>query len=636
MADILTHPGGPSSRSPTSAMAVVRSGHASAQPCATRTHRPACCCSPRRRTSRGPGVRRTSRSPSSACLLLLLTSTVSRGRRQPRHGRSATCWRRSPVCSTRSGGCSFWAPVVWAATLLVASLVRRRRASPATSLASGVLAGAIAVARRRSSRPTARGTSSRCSPTPTAHRRTRRARSRSAAAMISTASPHVSRPFRHLGRWLIGGQLLASLLLGSATLTGASPPSPSGCSPPRSSTSSSGSPGGRPTTSRIRLALRRARRRRRRPGAGVDARARAWSSSPAHDAQGPLAVKVYGRDAWDAQLLANVWRLAWYRGAAAHGPPEPARAGRARGLRHAARRAGRRARARTSSPPAAPGAATPSSSSARTARRCDATDAPTSATDRASPALWDDLDRLHDAGIVHRRLDLDRVVAAARRLRRVRRPVVGVGRRAARRRPAATRPRRSALVDGAGRRGARRRRRQRGARRRRPAAPSCRTCRKRRWRRRSATRCDDADVELDDVRNRLRALLGAEEQPLIKLRRVTWGSVLNLALLAIAAYTLIAVFGDVDLGDVRRRAARRPAGGGSRSPSCSPSCPGSRRRSARWARSSAAAARAADRACSSPSATSTWRSPARRRGWPSTCGSSSASASRRRRRCPPA
>ena len=33
------------------------------------------------------------------------------------------------------------------------------------------------------------------------------------------------------------------------------------------------------------------------------------------DAPGPLDVKVYGRDAWDAQLLANLWRLAWYRDA---------------------------------------------------------------------------------------------------------------------------------------------------------------------------------------------------------------------------------------------------------------------------------------------------------------------------------
>ena len=45
----------------------------------------------------------------------------------------------------------------------------------------------------------------------------------------------------------------------------------------------------------------------------------------------------------------------------------------------------------------------------------------------------------------------------------------------------------------------------------------------------------------------MRTALGAPEQQLVKLRRVTLGSLLNLSLLALAAYTLIAAFGDVDL-----------------------------------------------------------------------------------------
>jgi uncharacterized membrane protein YbhN (UPF0104 family) len=57
----------------------------------------------------------------------------------------------------------------------------------------------------------------------------------------------------------------------------------------------------------------------------------------------------------------------------------------------------------------------------------------------------------------------------------------------------------------------------------------------------------EADIELDEVRARLGTLLGASEQPLVKLRRVTWGSVLNLALLALAAYTLIGLFSGLDL-----------------------------------------------------------------------------------------
>ena len=41
--------------------------------------------------------------------------------------------------------------------------------------------------------------------------------------------------------------------------------------------------------------------------------------------------------------------------------------------------------------------------------------------------------------------------------------------------------------------------------------------------------------------------LGAPDQPLIRLRRVTWGSLVNVALLAIAAFTLIGLLGDLDL-----------------------------------------------------------------------------------------
>ena len=54
-------------------------------------------------------------------------------------------------------------------------------------------------------------------------------------------------------------------------------------------------------------------------------------------------------------------------------------------------------------------------------------------------------------------------------------------------------------------------------------------------------------LELDDIRTRLATTLGVDEQPLIKLRRVTWGSLLNVALLGFAAFALISLLGDIDL-----------------------------------------------------------------------------------------
>jgi uncharacterized membrane protein YbhN (UPF0104 family) len=60
-------------------------------------------------------------------------------------------------------------------------------------------------------------------------------------------------------------------------------------------------------------------------------------------------------------------------------------------------------------------------------------------------------------------------------------------------------------------------------------------------------RLDERDIELDEIRRRMSAELGAGDQRLIKLRRVTWGSLLNLALLSIAAFALIGMLGDLDL-----------------------------------------------------------------------------------------
>ncbi len=70
-----------------------------------------------------------------------------------------------------------------------------------------------------------------------------------------------------------------------------------------------GSPGGRPTESRIKMALAEL-------GVFVDDLAPAAMQSAGvvlfegSDRHGPLLVKVYGRDAWDAQLLTSLWRMA--------------------------------------------------------------------------------------------------------------------------------------------------------------------------------------------------------------------------------------------------------------------------------------------------------------------------------------
>ena len=346
------------------------------------------------------------------------------------------------------------------------------------------------------------------------------------------------------------------------------------------------------------------------------------------DSTGPITVKVYGRDAWDAQLLANVWRLAWYRGT-----QRTARLSRLELVEHEgfvtllAERAG---------VPRAP----PGHRRQRRARR----------RPRRRPA---------------RRHASPRCTTAPDRRRRRRRPV-GRARPPPRGRhhPSATRsrpPGRHAPTARWGSPTCPRRRRPsrsptprndeaqaarrcrscssaRSGRRPSPATPSatsasflsCRTCRKRPCRRRCATPSATSDIELDDVRNRLRALLGAEEQPLIKLRRVTR----RLGPQPGAA-------GDRRLHPhrrlrrhrrrrVRRRAARRPVVVAGVRPPPRPAAPDPSGDQHDGLDQPPAAVRPAVRRCSSPSATSTWRSRARRRGWPSTCASSNGSACARR------
>ena len=292
---------------------------------------------------------------------------------------------------------------------------RRRWSAGGRALARDIVAGALSSIahrrdRRRRSSPTTRGASLRLFADVDGPPAFPPGASTITAAVIATASPHLSRPFRHLGRWLVGGQLVGIAVLGARRPPVAIAAIAVGLLAAALVHIAVGSPGGRPTASRIVLALRGLGVDVDDLRAGVDARARASCAFDGSDDDGPLAVKVYGRDAWDGQLLANAVAARLVPRHAAHGAPEPPRARRARGVRHAARRASRRAGAS----PRHGG----QRRAGRRARRRPSRRRPAASRGRGTPddagdvdaGLWDELDRLHDAGITHRRIDLDRVV----------------------------------------------------------------------------------------------------------------------------------------------------------------------------------------------------------------------------------
>jgi uncharacterized membrane protein YbhN (UPF0104 family) len=439
----------------------------------------------------------------------------------------------------------FWAPVAWSVVLIVAAVVRGRGALARDLIVAPVLSIVLAAAVAAIVMDDGTGISDllfdvdgppHFPPGLLVI----------ATAVISTASPHLGRPFRNLGRWLIPFQLVGTIMLGAALPSGASAAIALGLFAAAAVHLAVGSPGGRPTASRIRLALADL-------GVRVDDLAPA-SMQPegvvlfeGTDDEGPLLVKVYGRDAWDAQLLANLWRLVWYRGA-----ERTARLSRVELVEHEAfvtllaERAGARVSHLVTAGSAGRGDAlvVVRPLGATIASQSAAADTPSGIDEAAVAGLWREIHRLHDAGITHGRVDLDRVLVTADgslalgdlssatvtgepddmaqdRAQVVTLSIVLLGedRGAAVARTfgddtvVAVLP---YLQEAA-------------------MPPLVRD------------ELDRRKIELDDVRTRLAGTLGADEQPLTKLRRVTWGSVINLALLALAAFAIITVLGDIDL-----------------------------------------------------------------------------------------
>jgi uncharacterized membrane protein YbhN (UPF0104 family) len=134
-----------------------------------------------------------------------------------------------------------------------------------------------------------------------------------ATALIATTSPHLSRPIRRLGRWIVILGSLGVVALGIALPLGVVAGLAIGLGSAALVHLAFGSPGGLPSLDQVRAALEEL---------GVETLdLRSAELQPkgvallrAETPQGlPLLVKVYGRDAWDGQLLTATWSYLWYR-----------------------------------------------------------------------------------------------------------------------------------------------------------------------------------------------------------------------------------------------------------------------------------------------------------------------------------
>lgn len=135
-------------------------------------------------------------------------------------------------------------------------------------------------------------------------------------AVTAAVGPCMARPFRAMGWWLLGVGALSEAVLGVAAPSGVVLGFLSGASAAIAIRIALGSSGGRPSLNEVRKGLFEL-------GVPVDRLAEAATQHAGVflldgiDPDGAqLRVKVYGRDAWDAQLLAKAWRALWFRGAA--------------------------------------------------------------------------------------------------------------------------------------------------------------------------------------------------------------------------------------------------------------------------------------------------------------------------------
>jgi uncharacterized membrane protein YbhN (UPF0104 family) len=435
---------------------------------------------------------------------------------------------------------AFWPAVGWSLALLVIAAVRRRPSLLAEGVAAALLALAMAASAGAIVGANAGDVLRRLVDTngPPVFPPATLAMT---TAVLAVFAPYVTLPFRRFGRALIAAEAIGALFLGATLALDAVASVTIGLLAGALVHLVWGSPGGLPTVGRVTSALR---------DLGLEVEQLAPTSMrpdgvaflTGQDAQGPLEIKVYGRDAWEGELMASLWRLAWYRGSRRSSRPSRLEYVEHEGfMTFLAANAGVRVPQVVTAGVAENGDAL---IVVRPAGTPLALDAPSLTTAQVG-SLWVELGRLHAAGLSHQRIDLDRVSlpddrttafsdlssASVRadpldevidRVQLLALTALAAGR------DTAIEEARSKLGDD----------------RLRELLPSLQTANIPPLLR---ARLRHQHLDLDDVRKDLAGQLEVEDVQLTKVRRVTPKSLLNALLLAVAAYTVIGMLSGLDL-----------------------------------------------------------------------------------------
>ena len=371
-----------------------------------------------------------------------------------------------------------------------------------------------------------------------------------ATAVIVAVSPHLVRPWRRLGRWVVALGVVGCMVVAGSTPLGTVAALLIGVAAAAAARLAGGTSAGRPGLDEVEAGLAQL---------GVAATgleiaeqqvAGVFHVRGLDDAGRPLLVKVYGRDAHDNQLVSALWRSVWYRGGGM-----PLRLGRLQAAEHEAfvtllaERAGLATREVVT-------AAATIDDDALLVLRGEALPRPTCAVEQIDDAFlggaWRALALLDGAKIAHQQIDPTTLAAVD--------GVVGFvdfGR--ANVAPDAMRlvtDRVQLLVTTASLAGNERALRgaiealgtdglvellpylQEAA-----LSPQLR-------RQLKAT-----ETDVDDLRDEVVSVTGIEPPDPVKLRRVTWWAAVQLALLAFVSYTIIDAASGVDWDEVRSSVA---------------------------------------------------------------------------------
>ena len=227
------------------------------------------------------------------------------------------------------------------------------------------------------------------------------------AAVVIAASPHLTRPVRRWGQWLVGLTALALIALGATTVLGAL----AGLLVAAASAGAVhlvfGSAGGRPGLDQVIEALDELGVPTTSIGAADRQPAGQFLVHATDDRGEPLVVKVYGRDAHDAALVSTLWRTVWYREAGS-----PLRVGRLQQVEHEAFLTLLAAQAGVRTDVVVTAGATADDDALlvlrRTGRRLadrPGTDAAWEIAPEVAAEVWDVVGRLRVAGIAHGQID---------------------------------------------------------------------------------------------------------------------------------------------------------------------------------------------------------------------------------------